>query len=183
MHVRPQRPGRLPGDQRQADERARPAGRRCDPVPHRGEDLLLAGGPCPVVLVRGASVLADAREAKRLASGEVVVARPERDALATEAVGADAVLQGDVDPAERVDQLREVREAHQDHVVDPQSVAEEALHRPDRQRGATKGVSGVDLLRAVARDGRGRVAQDGQLPDRPEPDPKEQDAVRARRTR
>src|SRR5438445_504816 len=83
---RAKRSGRFPGDERQANERVRPAGGRCDPVPHRGEDLLLAGGPCPVVLVRGAAVLADAREAKRLASGEVVVARPERDALAAEAV-------------------------------------------------------------------------------------------------
>ena len=183
MHVGAERAGRLPGDQRQPDEGARPVGRRHDLVPHRCEDLLLAGGSGAVVLVRSAAVLADPREAKRLAAGEVVVTRRQRDALAAEPIGADAVLQGDVDSAERVDQLGEVREAHQDQVVDLDAVPEELLHGLDRECGAAERVGGVDPPDPEARDGGLGVAQDRELANAAEAHVEEQDAVRARRPR
>src|SRR5206468_4036828 len=122
VHVAAHRAWRLPRHPRTAHEQPRPVERRGNLRADRREHLLLPGRAGAVVLVRGAAVLAHARERERLLTAQVVLTLLEPHALAAEAVRADALLQRDVDAAEGVDQLREVREAHLDDVVDPQPV-------------------------------------------------------------
>ena len=76
---------------------------------------------------------------------------------------ADARLRLDRDPAERVDELREVLEVDLDEVVDLEPVAEERLDGLDRQRRAAERVGGVDLVDAVPRDVDLDVARDREL--------------------
>src|SRR5947208_3250817 len=79
---------------------------------------LKRAGARPVVLPGRAAVLAHPRVAQRLDPVQVVGAAPQAEDLAVERVRPDAFLEGHVDAAESVDQRREVREAHLDHVVD-----------------------------------------------------------------
>src|SRR5205823_5750167 len=74
LHVGPERPRSLPRDPRQAEERARPVKRVDEPVAHGRQDLLLAGRPRPVVLLRVALVLAHAGEPERGGPIQVVFA-------------------------------------------------------------------------------------------------------------
>src|SRR5439155_1382566 len=85
-HVRTQRARRLPGDERETDEGARPVEWRDDARPHRREHLLLASGAGSIVLARVAAVLAHARELERRPPGEVVLALRELHLLAVEGV-------------------------------------------------------------------------------------------------
>ena len=118
------------------------------------EHELLALGPLDVGLVRGALVLADARELERLLPTQVMGAsvEPEHVAVLEHVARHHAALQRHVDSAQRVDELREVVEAHLHHVVDLHAVAEEALDRLRRQARAPDRERGVDLLGPVARD-------------------------------
>ena len=109
----------------------------------------------------------------------IALRQPEAVAGLEHVVRHHAALERDVDPAQRVDQVREVLEAHLDDVVDAHAAAEEVLDRPHRQPGATDGVGGVDLLRAVTGDRRVGVARDREPAYRPERRVKQQDAVRA----
>jgi hypothetical protein len=69
--------------------------------------------------------------------------------------------QSNGDAAERVDQILEVGEVDDDHVVDVE--ARERPDRLDRERGAADLECSVDLLRAVARDRHLEVARDRQV--------------------
>src|SRR5205814_3979057 len=67
---------------------------------------------------------------------------------------------GEVDAAERVDEVREVLEVDVGEVVDLD--AEELLDGGDRQGRPADRVGGVDLVAAVAGDVHDRVARDRQ---------------------
>src|SRR3954454_9425753 len=67
-HVRADRLRRLPGDERQAEERERVQ----QPALDGGEDLLLAARPREVVLCRAVFVLARALEGEPLLAAEVI---------------------------------------------------------------------------------------------------------------
>ena len=117
-HVRAQRLGRAPGDQRQPDERHR----RQQPALHRADDLLLAPRARQVVLVAVARVLARAGERQRLLAVDVRLAgrQAQRVAAVPEAAvdPRDDAAAAVRDAAHRVDERREVLEADDHHVVD-----------------------------------------------------------------
>src|SRR3954453_18082282 len=83
-HVRADRLRRLPGDQRQAQERERVE----QPASDRGEDLLLPARAREGVLARIALVLARARGGQRLLAVEMFRAAPEPQRVAAVPVAA-----------------------------------------------------------------------------------------------
>ena len=109
-------------------------------------------------------------QAQRVAAVPEAAVDPRDDAAA-----------GVRDAAHRVDELRELREVHDDDVVDVDP--EVALDGPDRERRAAEGVGGVDLVEPVARDVDDRVARDRQLRAVPAADAQQLDRVRAARPR
>src|SRR4051794_7221153 len=157
-HVRADRLRRLPGDERQAEERERVE----QPALDGGEDLLLAASAREVVLARVALVLARAREGEGLLAAEVVRAALQPQGVAAVLVAAvdarDDAAARVLDAAERVDEGREVLEVHLDQVVDLDP--EVVLDGLDGQPGAADRVGGVDLVAAVARDVGEGVARD-----------------------
>src|SRR3954454_9700111 len=99
-------------------------------------------------------------------AGQMLVAAVQDQHLAAEAIRMDAAAQVHGHPAERVDQLREVLEVDLDDVVDLQPVAHELLDGLSGEPRAAERVGSVDLLSAVARNVRLRVAQDRHPPYR-----------------
>ena len=125
-----------------------------------------------VGLRRVEHVLADARVDQRALAVHVLVSLLEppagplvaprlRRVRAVEPIRPDRLRHVHVDPAERVDQILEVAEVDDDHVVHVE--ARELVDRAEGELGTTDLERRVDLLRAVARDRHLEIARDREV--------------------
>ena len=129
---------------------------------------------------RVAGVVPGPGQGQRVAAVEVMRPGPEIEREAA-VLDPSADLRADPaglhrDPADIVDELGEVGQVDDDHVVDPEPG--ELLDRLDRQRRPAVGVGGIDLAHAVAGDRGGRVPGDREPAGDPAADPPEHQRVR-----
>ena len=168
--------GRQGLQQAPADERHPDVGAEARELAHHGlQHLLIPLAARDVRLGRIERVLADARVDQRALAVEVHLPLrepPAGPAGAADGRGVRAVEFRDdrarhdhVDPADLVDQVAELREVDDDHVVDGNSGV--GGDRSDRQAGPADLVGRIDLGRPVPRDLDLQVARDREVVEAP----------------